>query len=841
LSIPDAILFSLTALWFYLAALLYWQDRRWYLGRIIQFTAMGLVSGYLYAVYRVPPAAIFCVTMFVLLAIMPVLYERRALNALAAGRPQRLFRWRLLRRLVGGRGAWALGRLEQAVVMLSANETEGAREAIAPVVGGPWSAGTRARYLTGVVLAAFRMRCFAAAVGLYEDFPAAADAAHADLYFLVGRAYAERRCYDRAVACLGEAERRERRQMRRAGIDRFISHVGVFALMGRLDLLEETLDREPHMLARLPSAFAPYWRGVARLARGEGERADFEFDRTLERVPAGERGAWAEVIDRRRAHAEELAVAADASVHQTRMVWLLLREIRSPRPKPAVFFGRGIGIVTAVLLAVNVVVWALMGIVGSSTDARTLILFGANMPAAYAGSEHWRLISSMFLHIGAVHLLFNGYALYLFGTFIERWCGRREMLVIYVLSGIGGSAASAYLASYNVSAGASGAIFGLLGAAIVLVLRFRDRFPRPVRWLYARSLILIALVELTFGQITSGIDNHAHAGGFAVGLALGLALRRGWFRRLSTVLTPLLLLLILAAGYAAAGNVIRREFTEPRPRMGMFMDNAHRFRLRVPLRWRRLRRADGSLLFADDDVRIALTIQVQPPFLQPWTGEDLADLLQTRRRETLGDAAKWVGAIEAPRAMEVGRYTFYRQMLTRRPSDEEDEIVSDRYYVLAGGSIFEFEFHCGAEMYELYLPVFRQVLASFRPYADYGLSATAPSPTNEQTGECPNLPVRLPLAGAARRSRLLTQARLDPRAAIPAPGHVVAGGEASRFARAEDGEARRHTAGRDEDLVAVADLIGADEKAAVAQVFESPASGRGQFGLAFDRNAGLAQ
>ena len=724
MSIPDAILFSLTALWFYLAALLCWQDRRWYLGRIVQFTAMGLVSGCLYAGYRGPSAALFCATMFVLLAIMPALYERRALNALAAGRPQRLFPWRLLRPLAWGRGAWALGRLEQAVVMLCADDAEGAREAVEPVVGGPWSAGTRARYLTAVVLAAFRTRCFAAAVALYEDFPAVADAAHADLYFLVGRAYAERRRYDRAVACLSEAERRERRQMHRAGVDRFISHVGVFALMGRLDLLEQTLDREPHMLAGLPPAFAPYWRGVARLARGEGERADFEFERTLERVPAAERGAWAEVISQRRAHAEELAAAADAAADQARMVSLLLREIRRPRPKPAVLFGRGIGAVTAVLLAVNVVVWVLMGIAGSSTDARTLILFGANMPAAYAGGEHWRLISSMFLHIGAVHLLFNGYALYLFGTFIERWCGRREMLVIYFLSGISGSAASAYLASHNVSAGASGAIFGLLGAAIVLVLRFRDRLPRPVRWLYASNLILIAALELTFGQIERGIDNHAHAGGFAVGLALGLVLRRGWFRRLSTVLTPVLLLLILAAGYAAAGNMMRREFAEPRPRMGMFMDNVHRFRLRVPLRWRRLRRADGSFLFADDDMRIALTIQAQPPFLGPWTDEDLADLLQTRRRETLGDKAKWVGAIEAPRAMQVGRYTFYRQMLTRRPPDEEDEIVSDRYYVLAGGSIFEFEFRCWAEMYELYLPMFRQVLASFRPYADYGPSAT---------------------------------------------------------------------------------------------------------------------
>ena len=219
-----------------------------------------------------------------------------------------------------------------------------------------------------------------------------------------------------------------------------------------------------------------------------------------------------------------------------------------------------------------------------------------------------------------------------------------------------------------------------------------------------------------------------------MGLAIGLVLRRGWFRHLSTVLTPLLLLLTLAAGHAAAGNVMRREFTEPRPRMGIFMDNVHRFRLRVPLRWRRLRRAGGSIFFADADVGIGLTIQVQPPFLGPWTDEDLTELVRTRRWEILADQAKWEGAMESARAMRVGHYTFYRQLLTSRLPDEDDEVVSDRYYVLAGGSIYEFDFRCRAEMHNLYLPVFRQVLASFRSYADAGPWAAAPPPLLVRAG-----------------------------------------------------------------------------------------------------------
>jgi rhomboid protease GluP len=128
----------------------------------------------------------------------------------------------------------------------------------------------------------------------------------------------------------------------------------------------------------------------------------------------------------------------------------------------------------------------------------------------------------MFLHIGVWHILFNGYALVIIGTELERILGPWRFLAIYLLSGLFGSLAS-YAFSSSLSAGASGAIFGIIGALAAFFTTHRRQLGTWGRRRLANIVFLIA-INLFFGFTQPGIDNLAHLGGLAAGFGLGWAL-----------------------------------------------------------------------------------------------------------------------------------------------------------------------------------------------------------------------------------------------------------------------------------------------------------------------------
>ncbi|WCM71229.1 rhomboid family intramembrane serine protease [Clostridium perfringens] len=131
--------------------------------------------------------------------------------------------------------------------------------------------------------------------------------------------------------------------------------------------------------------------------------------------------------------------------------------------------------------------------------------------------EYYRLVTSMFLHGGIVHLLFNMYALYILGDFIERIYGAKKYLAIYFVSGIVASIFSLYF-SPVMGVGASGAIFGLLGAALVFAYNEKDRIGKAL----VTNIIVIILLNVFIGLSMSNIDISAHFGGFIAGAILGL-------------------------------------------------------------------------------------------------------------------------------------------------------------------------------------------------------------------------------------------------------------------------------------------------------------------------------
>jgi rhomboid protease GluP len=179
---------------------------------------------------------------------------------------------------------------------------------------------------------------------------------------------------------------------------------------------------------------------------------------------------------------------------------------------------------TYALLGIIVIVWLLMEIAGGSVDSDVLRTFGANDGWLILQGQTWRLFTSMFLHIGLMHLVFNSYALFIFGAEMERLYGPDRFITIYILSGLFGSLASfAWRGPFVLSAGASGAIFGIIGMNLAFFLIHRQTFGRFGRQRMMNTLFIIG-INLVLGFSSQNIDNMAHIGGLIAGFVMGYAL-----------------------------------------------------------------------------------------------------------------------------------------------------------------------------------------------------------------------------------------------------------------------------------------------------------------------------
>jgi rhomboid protease GluP len=170
--------------------------------------------------------------------------------------------------------------------------------------------------------------------------------------------------------------------------------------------------------------------------------------------------------------------------------------------------------------------------VGLAQTANGLIGIGAG--------QYWRLVSSMFLHAGLLHIAFNSYALWIFGTVVEQELGRVRFVLIYFATGIVASAASYAFGPNAVGVGASGAIFGIFGAFVAYNYRRRHMAIAAAR---LRSAVTLVILNMFLAFTIPGIDWRAHVGGFVAGLFAGFAAEG--------VGTPSARRSILVAGFAA--------------------------------------------------------------------------------------------------------------------------------------------------------------------------------------------------------------------------------------------------------------------------------------------------
>ena len=165
----------------------------------------------------------------------------------------------------------------------------------------------------------------------------------------------------------------------------------------------------------------------------------------------------------------------------------------------------GVPVVTYTLIGLNIAVFALDFVTGGS-------LYGwLAYRGDFTGSQPWRMLTSTFMHASVLHLLFNMFSLFIFGPVIENAVGRARFAALYLLAGFGGSLAVLLLAPDQAVVGASGAIFGLLGAFFIIQRRLGGN--------NAQLLVLIGL-NVAFGFIVPNVAWQAHVGGLVVGAAV---------------------------------------------------------------------------------------------------------------------------------------------------------------------------------------------------------------------------------------------------------------------------------------------------------------------------------
>ena len=178
-------------------------------------------------------------------------------------------------------------------------------------------------------------------------------------------------------------------------------------------------------------------------------------------------------------------------------------------------------ICTTGLIVINIGVFIIFTLLGKSDDVLFMRQYGAMYePYVTEGPEYYRLFTSTFLHFGIEHLLNNMVMLGALGFNLEPEIGKVRFLLVYIISGIGGNICSLLLnvslGNVVVSAGASGAVFGLMGALLCAVIRKKGRIGR----LNKKGMLILAVFSIYVGLSEQGVDNAAHIGGLACGFVL---------------------------------------------------------------------------------------------------------------------------------------------------------------------------------------------------------------------------------------------------------------------------------------------------------------------------------
>jgi rhomboid protease GluP len=184
-------------------------------------------------------------------------------------------------------------------------------------------------------------------------------------------------------------------------------------------------------------------------------------------------------------------------------------------------------VITPILIAINVAVFAAMlasGFSFTNPSAESFLRWGADFGPLVTHGQWWRIVTAAFVHGSFLHLLMNMLILLSIGLFTERLFGRVGFIVLYLFAGIGGNLASLAWQPFTVAMGASGAIFGLYGGLLALLMLHRNTVPRHRIVSIAKSAAIFISINLIYGLSQSNVDVAAHIGGLVAGFLLGCGL-----------------------------------------------------------------------------------------------------------------------------------------------------------------------------------------------------------------------------------------------------------------------------------------------------------------------------
>ena len=289
------------------------------------------------------------------------------------------------------------------------------------------------------------------------------------------------------------------------------------ALAGRPDAVRVLL--EPRRARHMSKGARTYWVAIAHEQHGDRDAAAAAYEKARGKA----RGRPRELID------EALARLHDIKpVELSREAIEVVAKVEAaPLPGPIRFVRAQVpwatwGITLVLLGVAATITWA----VGSSSDLGVLLRAGAMVRGRVDDGEWWRLVTCMFIHVGSVHLAVNAIGLFFLGRIVEEVFGTARTIVIFVGSGLAGAFASYLSAPVGVSAGASGAIFGILGAVFIELTLHRERYRMAWKRGMWGGLVVVTIAQAAVGFLYPVIDQWAHGAGLVGGIVLGALLSR---------------------------------------------------------------------------------------------------------------------------------------------------------------------------------------------------------------------------------------------------------------------------------------------------------------------------
>ncbi len=442
-----------------------------------------------------------------------------------------------------------------------------------------------------------------------------------------------------ASARLGDLERTTRMQLQLedACAERadaaWILHRGrlvLLAFAGRTAAVDRLLTKR--RAAHMSAPARRYWAGIAAQRAGDVAAARV----ALEAARAGSRGRARALCDSALRELDTpvpppppvVAAAADALAE-------------APLPEPRMPGRRRVG-ATAALLAGNVAVAAFVTLVlGPSGDIGVLARAGAAVRSAIDAGEWWRVVSATFLHVGVLHLVLNMLGLWSIGRWTETLYGRTATLAIYGSAGLVGAAASYLGGGARVSAGASGAVLGVVGALVVELVVRRRQYRKVWQSGLAGNLVTVTVAQVGIGFLVPAVDQWAHLAGMVTGATLGLVLSPTTALGRSRPVRALAM--VLVAGWlglvgVAATQVVRTDYATTMARTGERGFQLVDVRVPAPAHWEIV----GDELI-DRDLFVVVSVDRAP--IDPATGAGPA-----------GHADRWAAWVrgEAARARDRG-------------------------------------------------------------------------------------------------------------------------------------------------------------------------------------------